>query len=123
MGEDLYAWTVTFSEPATSAYSVSSFLEEGDGTTNTSTLLGFPLLYGGGVDSGDGLDLGTLGTDSGLNVTRIHRGTLGPFNGGVSTKCFNHLMFFIAHENFGRIVETDGHMARCICFLPTTFCP
>lgn len=131
MGGDLYAWTVTFTEPATSAHSVTSVLQEDDGTTTTSTILSFPLLYAGGVDSGDGLDLGTLGTGGGVNVTRIHRGTLGPLNGGVSTRRFRLRDVFdrpVAQNSEFRAQEPGRDCGdewacgeRAICFLPELF--
>lgn len=84
MGGDLYAWTITFTEPSSSAYTTTTEVEDEDGTTTTTTLLSFPLLYAGGVESDDGFGLGTLGTGSGLNVTRVRQGTLGPISGKVS---------------------------------------
>lgn len=83
LGSDLYAWSITFTEPITSAYvgNVDNF-EDGDANV-TSTGLSFPLLYVGGAESDAGLGLETLGTGGGINVTRVERGTLGPLSGQV----------------------------------------
>ena len=81
LGNDLYAWYITFTEPATSAANVD-VIEDGDENV-ASTELSFPLLYAGGEESDAGLGLETLGTGGRINVTRVQRGTLGPLSGQV----------------------------------------
>ena len=86
LGNDLYAWSITFTEPTTSAYVANAdIIEDGDGNV-TSTGLSFPLLYVGGAESDVGLGLETLGTGGGINVTRVKRGTLGPLSGQVTRR-------------------------------------
>lgn len=81
-GSDLYAWSITFTGPVVSAYSNVDSDEDTD-VDEAAAMLWFPLLYAGGEDGDDGLGLGTLGTGGELNVTRVHRGTLGPLSGKV----------------------------------------
>lgn len=85
VGVGLYAWHVTFTEAALSAY---SNVYVGDGDRNevdpAAATLSFPLLYAGGEEGDGGLGLGTLGAGGQLNVTRERRGTLGPLAGEVS---------------------------------------
>lgn len=84
LGSDLYAWSITFTEPTTSAYSNSDSATDIDTATGLSLVpLSFPLLYAGGEDWGGGLGLGTLGTGGEINATRLQRGTLGPLSGEV----------------------------------------
>lgn len=86
LGSDLYAWSITFTEPMTSAYSNSDSATDIDTATGSSLVpLSFPLLYAGGEDWGGGLGLGTLGTGGEINATRVQRGTLGPLSGEVRT--------------------------------------
>lgn len=84
LGNDLYAWSITFTEPATSAYVATVDIVENGDTNVTSTELSFPLLYAGGAESDAGLGLETLGAGGEINVTRIRRGTLGPLSGQVN---------------------------------------
>ena len=77
-GRDQYSWYITFTEPATSAYSVSM---EGSAAA---AALSFPLIYAGGGTGDEALGLSTLGTGGKVNATRLRRGTLGPLSGEVS---------------------------------------
>lgn len=80
LGGDLFSWIITFTEPATSAYSVLADEEEAG---NARPLLSFPLLYGGGGGGTRTLGIHTLGSGGSLNVTRLRRGTFGPLTGKV----------------------------------------
>lgn len=79
---ELYAWSITFTGPVMSAYSSVDGDEDTD-IDGSAAMLSFPLLYAGGENGDDGLGLGTLGTGGELNVTRVHRGTLGSLSGKV----------------------------------------
>lgn len=85
-GNGLYAWRVTFTEPAFSAYSVGGQQHVELGSTVSSAVLSFPLLYAGGAQHDSGLGLETLGTDGKVNVTISKKGTLGPLSGEVRSE-------------------------------------